>query len=181
MKFPRIVASAACTVTLAAAAVTAASTSAYASSTNYVALGDSYSSGVGAGSYDGSSCERSSNAYAAKWAAAHSPASFNFAACSGATTADVRNSQLSALNSNTSLASITIGGNDVCFTNVMETCVLNSDSACQTAVNNAENQMRTTLPGSLSSLYSAMRAKSPSARFVVLDYPHLYIITSFCV
>jgi lysophospholipase L1-like esterase len=181
MKFPRLVASAACAVSLSAAAITAASTPAYASTARYVALGDSYSSGVGAGSYDGSSCERSSNAYPSKWAAAHSPASFTFAACSGATTADVRNNQLSALNSSTTLASITIGGNDAGFSSVMQTCVLQSDSACTTAVNNAENYMRTTLPGNLSSLYSAMKAKSPSARFVVLDYPHLYIITSFCV
>ena len=181
MKFPRLVASAACAVSLSAAAITAATTPAYASSTNYVAMGDSYSSGNGAGSYDGSSCERSSNAYASKWAAAHSPASFSFVACSGATTADVRNNQLSALNASTTLASITIGGNDAGFSNVMQTCVLSSDSTCVSAVNSAENTMRTTLPGSLSSLYSAMRAKAPSARFVVLDYPHLYIITSFCV
>jgi lysophospholipase L1-like esterase len=181
MKFPRLVASAACAVSLSAAAITVATTPAYASSTNYVALGDSYSSGNGAGSYDGSSCERSSNAYASKWAAAHSPASFSFVACSGATTADVRNNQLSALNSGTTLASITIGGNDAGFADVMQTCVLSSDSTCVSAVNSAENTMRTTLPGSLSSLYGAMRAKAPSARFVVLDYPHLYIITSFCV
>jgi lysophospholipase L1-like esterase len=181
MKFPRLVASAACAVSLSAAALTAATTPAYASSTNYVALGDSYSSGNGAGSYDGSSCERSSNAYASKWAAAHSPASFSFVACSGATTADVRNNQLSALNSGTTLASITIGGNDAGFADVMQTCVLSSDSTCVSAVNSAENTMRTTLPGSLSSLYGAMRTKAPSARFVVLDYPHLYIITSFCI
>jgi lysophospholipase L1-like esterase len=181
MKFPRLVASAACAVSLSAAAITAATTPAYASSTNYVAMGDSYSSGNGAGSYDGSSCERSGNAYPSKWAAAHSPASFSFVACSGATTADVRNNQLSALNSGTTLASITIGGNDAGFADVMQTCVLSSDSTCVSAVNSAENTMRTTLPGSLSSLYGAMRAKAPSARFVVLDYPHLYIITSFCV
>jgi lysophospholipase L1-like esterase len=181
MKFPRLVASAACAVSLAAAAITAATTPAYASSTRYVALGDSYASGVGAGSYDGSSCERSTNAYPSKWAAAHSPASFGFAACSGATTADVRNNQLSALKSDTTLASITIGGNDAGFSNVMQTCVLNSDSTCVSAVNNAENYMRNTLPGNLSSLYGAMRAKSPSARFVATDYPHLYIITSICV
>lgn len=41
----------------------------------YVALGDSYSSGVGAGNYDGASgnCKRTTRAYPALWAAAHSP------------------------------------------------------------------------------------------------------------
>lgn len=61
---------------------------------DYVALGDSYSSGVGAGSYDGSSCKRSSRAYPALWAAANSPSSFDFAACSGARTGDVTGGQL---------------------------------------------------------------------------------------
>jgi hypothetical protein len=37
----------------------------------YVALGDSYSAGLGAGDYSGGSCDRSANAYSALWAAAH--------------------------------------------------------------------------------------------------------------
>ena len=47
--------------------------SASAAGTNYVALGDSYSSGTGAGNYDpaSGSCNRSKNAYAELWAAAH--------------------------------------------------------------------------------------------------------------
>ncbi|MDI5942160.1 hypothetical protein QLR68_29330, partial [Micromonospora sp. DH15] len=36
---------------------------------NYVALGDSYSSGVGAGPYDLSTCLRSDKSYAPLWAA----------------------------------------------------------------------------------------------------------------
>ena len=65
----------------------------------YVALGDSYSSGVGAGSYIGSSgsCDRSTNSYPALWDAANQPASYVSEACSGATTATVLSSQLSAL------------------------------------------------------------------------------------
>ena len=53
----------------------------------YAALGDSYSSGLGAGDYlDGSgTCRRSANAYPERWAARHEPASFAFAACAGAT------------------------------------------------------------------------------------------------
>jgi lysophospholipase L1-like esterase len=175
MKFPRLVVSAACAVTVSAAMLgTAASASA--ATGNYVALGDSYSSGTGAGSYDlDSNCQRSSNAYPAKWAASHSPASFNFAACSGATTADVLNNQLGGLNSSTSLVSITIGGNDAGFSSVMQTCVIGSDSSCVNAVNNAKNFADTQLPGRLSNLYSTMRSKAPNAKFVVLDYPRLYI------
>jgi hypothetical protein len=182
MKSSRLVASAACAVILAAAAITAA-TPASASGANYVALGDSYSSGTGTGSYDlDSSCQRSSKAYAPLWAASHAPASFKFVACAGAKTSDVKASQISAITTSTTLASITIGGNDAGFSSVMQTCVLGSDSDCQTAVNNAETYARNTLPGNLNSTFSAMRTAAPSAHIVVLDYPHLYITNdTYCI
>ena len=94
----------------AATAVTfAAGGAAHASTGGYVALGDSYSSGVGAGDYTSSSgsCDQSTNAYGQLWANANSPSSFSFEACSGATTSDVLSSQLGPLNSGTSLVSIT--------------------------------------------------------------------------
>lgn len=74
----------------------AAQASSTLAATGYVALGDSYSSGVGAGSYIGSSgdCKRSTKAYPYLWAAAHSPSSFSFTACSGARTGDVVANQL---------------------------------------------------------------------------------------
>lgn len=183
MKLPRLVVSATCAATLSAATVIGMAASASAAGANYVALGDSYSSGTGTGSYDlDSSCQRSSKAYAALWASSHAPASFKFVACSGAKTSDVKASQISALSTSTTLASITIGGNDAGFSSVMETCVLGSDSDCQTAVDNAENYARTTLPGNLNSTFSAMRTKAPSAHIVVLDYPHLYITDdTYCV
>ena len=153
-----------------------ATTAAASAPVNYVALGDSYSSGVGAGSYISASgsCLRSTNAYSALWASAHSPSSYVSVACSGATTSDVLNSQVSALSSSTTLVSITIGGNDVGFSSVMQTCVLDSTSACLTAVSNAENAARTVLPGRLANTFAAIRAKSPSAHVVVLDYAELY-------
>jgi lysophospholipase L1-like esterase len=179
MNVPRTFTSLACAATLAGTSLLAASPAA-AAGANYVALGDSYSSGVGAGNLDGSSCQRSTNAYPSKWAAAHSPASFKFVACSGATTADVLNSQVSALSSSTTLASITVGGNDAGFSDVMQTCVLQSDSSCLSAVASAEKIMDDALPGRLGSLFSTMHSKAPNAHITVLDYPHLYIITSFC-
>ena len=62
----------------------------------YVALGDSYASGTGTRSYiaDGTSCQRSTSAYPSLIAAARGYA-LNFRACSGATVADVTNTQLS--------------------------------------------------------------------------------------
>lgn len=145
-----------------------------ASSVNYVALGDSYASGLGAGNYSGGSCDRSSGAYPQLWANANHPASFAFVACSGATTTDVINHQISALSSATTLVSVTIGGNDVGFENVMITCVLGSDSDCVNAINQAENQAQTQLPGNLNTLFSDISARSPGARVVVTGYPEFY-------
>ncbi|MFD5099504.1 SGNH/GDSL hydrolase family protein [Streptomyces albidochromogenes] len=149
----------------------------------YVALGDSYSSGVGAGSYlsDSGSCQGSSKAYPSLWAAANAPASFSFTACSGATTSTVKSSQLTPLNSATTLVSITAGGNDVGFASVMQTCVLQSEATCVNAVNNAVTQVNNTLPGSLSSLYGTIRGKAPQARVVVLGYPRFYQLNGSCI
>jgi len=174
-------------IALAAAVpvLAAASPAAAQSAVSYVALGDSYSSGLGAGSYYSSSgsCERSANAYPAAWAAANGPASYVSAACSGATTSSVISSQLSALSSATTLVSITVGGNDVGFSSVMETCVLLPTSSCVSAVRHAEGLTATQLPGKLDSVLNAIRADAPNARVVVLDYPELYDLSrsSSCI
>ncbi|MER7703226.1 SGNH/GDSL hydrolase family protein [Kitasatospora sp. NPDC097605] len=157
--------------------------SAHAAGVNYVALGDSYSSGVGAGSYtsESGSCKRSTNAYAYLWKNAHAPSSFKFVACSGARTGDVLNNQISALSSTTTLVSISIGGNDAGFASTMQTCVLDSESACLNAVATAKNYANNTLPGQLDTVYSAIRAKAPNARVVVLGYPHMYKVGGSCI
>jgi lysophospholipase L1-like esterase len=157
-----------------AAAITGTATPAKATTAvNYVALGDSYSSGVGAGDESGS-CDQSPNAYGPLWASANSPASFTFAACSGATTSSVISSQLSSLSASTTLVSITIGGNDVGFSSIMETCVLDSTSACESAVSAAETYANDTLPGDLNTLFADIAADAPNAQVVVLDYPDFY-------
>jgi lysophospholipase L1-like esterase len=141
---------------------------------NYVALGDSYASGLGAGNYSGGSCDRSAGAYPQLWANANHPSSFAFVACSGATTTDVISNQISALSSSTTLVSVTIGGNDVGFSNVMITCVLGSTSDCVNAVNHAESQAQTQLPGLLDTLYADISARAPGAHVVVVGYPEFY-------
>jgi len=161
----------------------AAAAPADASATGYAALGDSYSSGVGSGSYISSSgdCEQSTLAYPYLWQAANHPSSFDFAACSGATTSDVLSSQLSGLNSSIGLVSISIGGNDAGFASTMETCVLDGTSACLSAVATAESFTNTQLAGKLASVYSAIRADAPNAHVVVLGYPHLYEVPGDCL
>ncbi|GGT41314.1 SGNH/GDSL hydrolase family protein [Streptomyces purpureus] len=149
---------------------------------DYVALGDSYSSGVGAGSYDSASgaCKRSTRAYPRLWASANSPSSFAFTACSGARTGDVTAGQLGPLSAATDLVSITVGGNDAGFADVMTTCVLQSEAACINRVNQAKAYVDTTLPGQLDSVYSAIRSKAPTAKVVVIGYPRFYKLSGTC-
>jgi lysophospholipase L1-like esterase len=154
-----------------------------ASTVHYVALGDSYASGVGSGSYVSASgnCLRSTLAYSQLWANAHSPASYTSVACSGAKTTDVNANQLSSLSSSTTLVSITIGGNDVGFATVMENCVLYSTDTCVNDVNAAENTARTSLPGWLDTTYNGIRSHAPTARVVVVDYPRFYHDLWYCI
>ncbi|WP_416485709.1 SGNH/GDSL hydrolase family protein [Streptomyces sp. CL12] len=161
----------------------AASAQAASNSGGYVALGDSYASGVGAGSYISSSgdCDRSTNSAAYLWNAAHKPTSFAFNACSGATTDDVMANQLGSLNSSTSLVSISIGGNDAGFADVMQTCVLNSDSTCLSAIASAKSYITNTLPGKLDTVYNAIHSKAPNARVVVVGYPRFYLLGQVCL
>ena len=143
---------------------------------SYVALGDSYSSGVGTRSYlnDGSSCQRSVYAYPSLIAAAKGYA-LNFRACSGATVADVTNSQLSALSAANAYVTISVGGNDAGFASVLTTCAQPSWlSNCTGAVDRAQGYIRNTLPGSLATLYASIRAKAPNAKVVVVGYPRIF-------
>ncbi|GGP70494.1 lipase 1 [Streptomyces variabilis] len=169
------------TATLTGAA--AAHASAQAAPGPYVALGDSYSSGVGAGSYISSSgdCKRSTKAHPYLWAAANSPSSFSFTACSGARTGDVLSGQLGPLSASTALVSISIGGNDAGFADVMTTCVLQSDSSCLSRIATARAFVDSTLPGRLDGVYTAIRDRAPNAHVVVLGYPRFYRLGTTCI
>ena len=160
-------------LTLAAALglTLASSPQAQAAGESYVALGDSYSSGVGTRSYinDGSNCQRSTYAYP-------SLLTLNFRACSGATVADVTNSQLSALSSATRYVTISVGGNDAGFADVLTECALPGwASNCNGAINGAQNIINNTLPGRLSTLYAGIRSRATVAKVVVVGYPRIFM------
>lgn len=143
---------------------------------SYVALGDSYSSGTGTRSYisDGTTCQRSTLAYPSLISAARGYA-LDFRACSGATVPDVSRIQLSALSAATAYVSISVGGNDAGFADVLTECAKPWwMSNCDGAINTARAYITNTLPGQLATLYSAIRAKAPSARVVVVGYPRIF-------
>ncbi len=151
---------------------------------SYVALGDSYSAGVGTGEAISSSgsCDRSPGAYSALWATAEDPASYVSAACGGATTSSVISDQLSALSSSTTLVSITAGGNNVGFEHVMENCyfLFFSTSSCVRAIDGAEAEITSDVPGALDELLAGIAADAPNAKVVVLDYPDFYDMAQSC-
>ena len=163
----------------ALAAVTALVVSAApasAAAPSYVALGDSYSSGTGTRSYiiDGTSCLRSVYAYPSLIASARGYA-LNFRACSGAKIPDVTNTQLSALTAGTNYVTISIGGNDAGFVDVLTTCAQPSWlSNCNGAVDKAQGYIRNTLPAALTTLYAQIRSRAPQAKVTVVGYPRIF-------
>ncbi|MEV6682962.1 SGNH/GDSL hydrolase family protein [Streptomyces erythrochromogenes] len=143
----------------------------------YAALGDSFASGVGTGDYIPASgdCYRSLSAYAPLWAAAHSSTAFQFIACSGATTADVRKDQVPEVSPETTLLTLTVGGNDLGFSTAVGACMLPSstDAGCAAALDASEYTLENELPGNLRSTYRDIVEAAPKARVVVTGYPHL--------
>jgi lysophospholipase L1-like esterase len=159
---------------LVLAAVTLVPAATAAAQPQYVALGDSYSSGVGTREFyeEPGECDRSPDAYGPKIAAAEGYA-LNFEACSGAKTPEVNEKQLSKLNSTTSLVTITIGGNDAGFSNVIINCALYYFT-CGGAISEANEFIKNKLPGLLETTYKDIRAKATTAKVVVLGYPKLF-------
>jgi lysophospholipase L1-like esterase len=157
---------------LVACAVVAVAAPATASADNYVALGDSYSSGVGTGSYTlNSSCMRGVYAYPYVVSQQRANTSLNFVACGGATTTSLMSSQISAVNSSTNVVTVTIGGNDIGFANLIIQCTL---GGCNTALNNTRNALPGSLNSKLDTVYSAIKSRAPGATVVVLGYPRLF-------
>src|ERR1700690_4140509 len=140
----------------------------------YVALGDSYSSGVGTRVFyeESGECDRSPDAFGPKIAAAKGY-TLSFQACSGAKTPEVNEKQLGKLSSTTSLVTITIGGNDAGFSNVIINCALYYFT-CGSAISEANTFIKNTLPGLLETTYKDIRAKATTAKVVVLGYPKLF-------
>ncbi len=149
-----------------------------AASAAYVALGDSYSSGIGAERYFSSSgaCLRSPQAFAHRLGRGVS----SFRACGGATTGDVLRRQLEPFPRSTGLVTITIGGNDAGFADVLDTCLFGAPADCDRRVDRAELFVRRALPGRLRRVYRAIRARAPRATVVVAGYPRLFARRPWC-
>ena len=136
----------------------------------YVALGDSFSSGVGTGSYTLSgSCKRGVYAYPYLVAQQRPNTALDFVACSGATTSSLMTSQIQAVTATTSIVSVTIGGNDIGFSDLIVQCTLGE---CSAALDSTRASLAAVLNARLDTVYSAIRNQAAiGARVVVLGYP----------
>ncbi|MGI8764213.1 MAG: SGNH/GDSL hydrolase family protein [Ilumatobacteraceae bacterium] len=146
-------------------------------SPEYVAIGDSYASGVGTRTYysDASGCQRSPRAYPVI-ASVRVGATLVFEACVGADTADVLADQLDPLDAATDLVTVMVGGNDAGFSRVITDCAKPWWAAnCGDRVDDAEDFINATLPGRLDTVYQQVRSRAPNARVVVVGYPRLFM------
>ena len=149
---------------------------AQAAAPDYVALGDSYASGVGTRTYisDSGSCQRSTKAYPYV-DAARIGANLSFVACSGARVSDVTANQLGPLTSAIEFVTVQVGGNDAGFSSVITECAQPGwFSDCDGAINNAQSIINNTIPGRLNSLYATINSRAVNAKVIVVGYPRLF-------
>jgi lysophospholipase L1-like esterase len=164
------------------------------------ALGDSYSSGEGAGSYypgtgSAQGCHRSPNAwpvllqdYLVGQAVLLPHA--NFLACSGATSKNLGDRAfngeqpqlniLRKLSPHPAVITMTMGGNDLHFADVLKDCYTN---ACTTghSIDKRLKNVQEQLPGEekvLENDYSLIARAEPSATILIVDYPQIFIADS---
>lgn len=187
----RLVVMGTCFAAITASSVTASTALGVAAPTRWLAMGDSYQAGVGAGDYFPGSgdCSRSpwSHVQLLKNDGTH-PGALSFVACSGATTDDVRNgksgepSQFSTLGADVSRVTLGVGGNDMGFSDVLRACVLASprkacqpdqDAGVQTAFNrlNADTDQNNNL---IQQIFKRITQDAPSARIFMLRYPRWF-------
>ena len=147
--------------------------------TKYIALGDSFAAGQGAGPYL-DACYRSENTYSELAADAKTIKLVTNAACSGKTTQEVVDSQLSQLNKSTELVTITAGGNNLGFGDIVTYCGMamgdpTAAPLCDQASAAAAARIASgELAGELVAMIQSVQAAAPNAKIVVTGYPYLY-------
>lgn len=152
--------------------LTTAATPAVASADDYVALGDSFSSGVGTNSYTlSSSCRRGVYAYPWLVAQQRPNTSLTFVACSGARTTDVMANQIQSVTAGTDIVTMTIGGNDIGFSDLIVQCTLMD---CSSALDRTRASLGTVLGPRLDTVYTAIRSRTMTASVIVLGYPRIF-------
>jgi lysophospholipase L1-like esterase len=170
----RVAATAALALTVVAFGAKGATPATAAGRLYYAALGDSYSAGIGAGNEDGSACRRSGNAYPPQYGQISSRYHLTvFVACSGAVIADVQRGQIPAIaQERASLLTVTIGGNDARFQDIILDCE-RPRSGCYRDFPDEDRRIDG-LVGPLHNLYTQIVNTVTSANLYVLTYPQIF-------
>ncbi|MCB1013536.1 MAG: fibronectin type III domain-containing protein [Acidimicrobiales bacterium] len=175
-------------VLTATAASTATAPPAAADNDDYVALGDSYTSGPLIPDQTGQplGCLRSDRDYP-RVVARVLGLSLTDVSCSGAETPDMANSQgvtpgpnppqFDALSADTDVVTVQIGGNDIGFSEIVRNCValIPLSAVCQpdyvrNGVDQISNRIAATAP-KVAAVVQGIRARAPHARVYVVGYP----------
>ncbi|MFE9242353.1 SGNH/GDSL hydrolase family protein [Nocardiopsis sp. NPDC006938] len=156
---------------------------------NYVSLGDSYSSGDGAGEYEEGTaepgeCWRSEHAYPRVVEREFSfEGALGFYACSSHKGSDMLSqigspeSQIERVTEHTSLVTVGIGGNDLGFIPVLRTCIMRMPLLERTACTDQEEEVTEKMDAfeeTLTTVITEIRDRAPDARVLVLGYPRLF-------
>ena len=148
--------------------------------TQYIALGDSYAAGQGAGPYKNDTCYRSKNTYSELAAETKAIKLVTNAACSGKTTQEVVATQLLQLDGRTELVTITAGGNNLGFGDIVTNCgaAISNPAfagACADASATAMAKIGSgQLAGEVAAMIQSVQAAAPNAKIVVTGYPYLF-------
>jgi len=153
----------------------------------YAALGDSYASGAGVPNTVDQTCSRSDRNYPALVNSALTPGTRQDVTCGGATTEDLNSAQfpsvapqLDALSKDTDLVTLTIGGNDIGFGDIIVRCVslglLNPlGSPCKTSYTwTGHDELAVTIENTAPKISKALddiRGRAPHAKILVTGYP----------
>ncbi|KAH9864717.1 hypothetical protein J1614_010653 [Plenodomus biglobosus] len=158
----------------------------------WAALGDSYASGIGAGQQLGSIladawfCSRWSKAYPyilnQKAELGTGTRDFQFLACSGYTSNQIKDEQVSKLKDGSQqLITLSSGGNDVYLSSILNACVYqvsvltDANKKCQEALDKASETIDKELGDWLDSLYSALKTKlSADGKIYVTGYSQFW-------
>lgn len=142
----------------------------------YAALGDSFASGNGTRKPDlHLTCYRSSDAYGPEIAAERASTTLVFPACGGAVTDDVINTQSKSLTAETDWVTVSIGGNDVGFAELILNCGGYLDEPlCLAKVDEVNQRIDTELGPKLDAAYASIKQGAPNAAVISVGYPRFF-------
>ncbi|HEY6729756.1 MAG TPA: SGNH/GDSL hydrolase family protein [Solirubrobacterales bacterium] len=141
--------------------------------TKYVALGDSYSAGVGTESYIDTNCYQSTYAYPELMRSAHPGWTVVNKTCDSYWTSNVISSASAYVTPDTKWVTYTVGGNDVEFGWTIAKCAL-AESICWPQLDKAQQKIVSELPGKLDAVNNMIKSKAPNAKVIVLGYPKIF-------